>query len=483
MPDLIEFEISAIEKRNLTKETCEKWKYGIGFFNGKPVHVANYCNNQGRIIAQKLRFSDKTFRWVGDTSRIGLYGAHLWRDSGKMVTVVEGEIDALSVSQSFNLKWPVVSIPNGAKSAAKVIAENIDWLENFDSVVLCFDHDPQGRAAAIEAAQMLSPGKAKIVSSLPEKDANDCVMSNRVKDLVDAIYSAKSFRPDGVIPGEEIWDKIISTGSEPQIEYPWAGLNDKLMGMRGGELVTLTAGTGTGKSSVTRELAYYLLNQGERVGYIALEESCERTAEHIMGLYMNIPPFRWHQHDISNETKKESFDATVGSGRMVLYDHWGSIDPSNLLNRIRYMAKAMDCKFIFLDHLSIVVSALESGDERRMIDNTMTRLRSLVEETGVHLVLVSHLRRPEGKSHEEGGNTSLAQLRGSHAIAQLSDAVIGCERDQQNEEESNRLVLRVLKNRYAGLTGIAGTLEYDDRTGRLTEFFGEEAVRVPGINA
>ena len=286
-----------------------------------------------------------------------------------------------------------------------------------------------------------------------------------------------------MIPGEEIWDKIISTGSEPQIEYPWVGLNDKLMGMRGGELVTLTAGTGTGKSSVTRELAYYLLNQGERVGYIALEESCERTAEHIMGLYMNIHPFRWHQHDISNETKKESFDATVGSGRMVLYDHWGSIDPSNLLNRIRYMAKAMDCKFIFLDHLSIVVSALESGDERRMIDNTMTRLRSLVEETGVHLVLVSHLRRPEGKSHEEGGNTSLAQLRGSHAIAQLSDAVIGCERDQQNEEESNRLVLRVPKNRYAGLTGIAGTLEYDDRTGRLTEFFGEEAVRVPGINA
>ena len=130
-----------------------------------------------------------------------------------------------------------------------------------------------------------------------------------------------------------------------------------------------------------------------------------------------------------------------------------------------------------------MVSALESGDERRMIDNTMTRLRSLVEETGIHLVVVSHLRRPDGRSHEEGGNTSLAQLRGSHAIAQLSDAVIGCERNQQDESTANRLQLRVLKNRYAGLTGVAQTLEYDDKNGRLTEWIAEEVVEVPGINA
>ena len=128
-----------------------------------------------------------------------------------------------------------------------------------------------------------------------------------------------------------------------------------------------------------------------------------------------------------------------------------------------------------------MVSALEAGDERRMIDNVMTKLRSLVEETGIHLILVSHLRRPDGRSHEEGGATSLAQLRGSHAIAQLSDSVIGCERNQQDDSTANRLVLRVLKNRYSGHTGIATTLDYDAPTGRLNEWFAPEMVDVPGV--
>jgi hypothetical protein len=66
------------------------------------------------------------------------------------------------------------------------------------------------------------------------------------------------------------------------------------------------------------------------------------------------------------------------------------------------------------------------GDERRMIDATMTRLRSLVERTGIALFLVSHLKRTSSDvNHEEGARVTLGQLRGSAAISQLSDSVIG----------------------------------------------------------
>jgi len=98
----------------------------------------------------------------------------------------------------------------------------------------------------------------------------------------------------------------------------------------------------------------------------------------------------------------------------------------------------------------------------------MTMLRTLVEETGIGLFVVSHLKRPEGKGHEEGAKTSLSQLRGSHAIAQLSDMVISMERDQQSDNP-NLTTLRVLKNRFSGDTGEAGYLLYDKETGRLTE--------------
>ena len=115
---------------------------------------------------------------------------------------------------------------------------------------------------------------------------------------------------------------------------------------------------------------------------------------------------------------------------------------------------------------------LTEGDERRGIDMLMNRLRSLVEETGVGMILVSHLRRAQGdKGHEKGVEVSLSHLKGSQGIAQLSDCVIALERNQQalDPEQANTTKVRVLKSRYTGDTGLACSLKYDINTGRLHE--------------
>jgi len=466
--DLIEIDYIPLTKRGLSIETCKKWGYGSGSFKGTPVQVANYRDNKGVLRAQKLRDAKKSFRWLGDPKSINLFGEHLWETNGKRVVVCEGEIDALSVSQILDNKWPVVSIPNGAASAPKAITKSLEWLETFQEIVLCFDQDEAGRAAANACAPLISPGKCKIVHGLPEKDPNDCIIKGKHKELNQALWEAKTFRPDGVVSGNELWDHIIKQDSGWSVEYPWAGFNTSLLGMRGGELVTLTAGTGIGKSSVCRELCYQLIKDGHKVGYIALEESVKKTAECLMALHLNVP--YTNLGSIPEDARKQAFDEVLGNGNIVLYDHWGSQDPARLLGQVRYMCKSLGCQFIFIDHLSILVSALEEGDERRMIDNTMTKLRSLVEETGSHCVLVSHLKRPDGRGHEEGATTSLSQLRGSHAIAQLSDAVIGCERNQQDQLEARNTTIRVLKNRFSGTTGVCATLEYNPSTGRLVEY-------------
>jgi twinkle protein len=126
--------------------------------------------------------------------------------------------------------------------------------------------------------------------------------------------------------------------------------------------------------------------------------------------------------------------------------------------------------------VSIIVSAQESGDERKAIDEIMTKLRMLVQETGISLFVVSHLKRPNDKGHEEGAATTLAQLRGSGSIAQLSDVVIGLERNGQHPEiiERNTTHVRVLKNRFSGLTGKACRLFYSRMTGRMDEMPPEE---------
>ena len=139
------------------------------------------------------------------------------------------------------------------------------------------------------------------------------------------------------------------------------------------------------------------------------------------------------------------------------------------MNRIRYMVQSLDCKTIILDHISIVVSGIAEGDERRLIDNTMTQLRKLVEELGCALFLVSHLRRPEGKGHEDGVQVSSHISEVVTSLATLADCVIAFERNQQDEINRNVMRCRVLKNRFSGDTGIACNLIYNKETGRLSE--------------
>ncbi len=458
---------SPLSKRKISESTCRFYDYKVGTYGTDPAHFAQYYDLDGKPAGSKVRLPQKRFLWIGQQP--GTFFAQHRFNSGKMLIVTEGEIDALSYAETHGCRWPTVSLPNGAQSATSVFKRNLEWLGQFEKVVLMFDQDDPGMKAANDCAVLLPPGKAYI-ATLPEKDASEVLTKGNPDDLQRAVFAAKEFIPGGLVKGEDLWDLVSTVPEVTSIPYPWLSMQRKTRGLRLGELTTVTAGTGIGKSQVCREIAYQYSQQGWKIGYFALEESVRKTALSFMALHLGIPLFNLEENyaDFSDETLKSAFDSAVGSGNLVLFDHFGSLQSDRLVNKIRYAIKALDCKIIFLDHLSIVVSEFADSFERTAIDTTMTKLRSMVEETGCAMILVSHLRRSDGRPHEEGGQVSLAQLRGSHSIAQLSDICIGLERSQQADgDESNLTHIRVLKNRYSGETGPSGYIRYDPPTGRM----------------
>jgi twinkle protein len=171
------------------------------------------------------------------------------------------------------------------------------------------------------------------------------------------------------------------------------------------------------------------------------------------------------------------FDKVFSNDRVFIHAHFGANDIDAIFAKLRYLIVGCDCKWVVVDHLHMLVSSMLDGDERKAIDSIMHRLRSMVEETGAGIILVSHLRRIEGnKGHENGISVSLSHLRGSNSIAQLSDCVIALERNQQSDDdlESRTTKLRILKSRYTGDVGMACSLVYDKETGRLAEYEDSE---------
>ena len=463
----------AIPDRKIEIETCQKYHVTVGFnkFN-KEVHLYPYYNKEGKHIANKVRVvEDKTFHSEGDGKKTELFGQKFFKEGGKYITITEGEIDCLSAYQMMGSKWPVLSVKNGAASAANEIKYNLDYLNTFDTIVICFDSDEQGRKASKEVANLLEPGTCKIMY-MALKDANEYLKAGQVQDFVKDFWNAKTYTPEGIVYGPDIAHLLLEDKEVKSLAYPWDGLNDLTYGMRMGELVLITAGSGIGKSSVMRELVHYIIKETDnKIGCLFLEESVTKTGLGILSVeaskkfHINDPKSK----DWTVEDKKKALTALNDLDQVIFWNHFGNSSLANLMTRVRYMAKGLDCKYIVIDHISMII--YDTLNERKAIDDIMVKLRVLVQELGIHMIVVSHLSRPQGTGHEEGASISLNQLRGSHSLAQLPDMIYALERNTQalNEAERNRTLIRVLKNRFSGESGPAVLLQWSKDTGRLTE--------------
>jgi|TARA_R100000541_G_scaffold22575_1_gene32516 twinkle protein len=474
----------ALTDRKISQATAKKYSVkAVQDLKGQVIkHFYPYYNGH-ELSATKCRNSlTKDFFVQGSYNETGLFGQQLFK-SGKYVTITEGECDAMAAYELLGSKWAVVSIKRGAQGAVRDIKESLEFFDDFENVIVAFDNDKAGKEAAVKVARLFKPGKARILT-LPNgfKDPNDMLKSNRHKDFVESWWASKVYTPSGVINVTEQREKFHNREKKQSVPYPYEGLNKKLYGLRQGELVTLTGGTGLGKSSVTREIEHWLVKQTQdNVGIIALEEDWRRTIDGILSIEANARLYIDQEREkFSKEELDKMFDMLYdgeNKNRVWVHSHFGTNDIDDIFTKLRFMIIGCDCKWVVVDHLHMLVSAVHEGDERRAIDSIMTRLRSLVEETGAGIILVSHLRRVDGnKGHENGIEVSLSHLRGSNSIGQLSDCVIALERNQQSDDpdEARTTRLRILKSRYTGDVGMAARVIYDAETGRLSELTDED---------
>lgn len=463
--DLLHGDYRDLTKRGIREDTCRKFGYKVGTKNGKTVQLAPYRDKNGKLVAQKLRFADKDegMPWVGKARKASqLFGQHLWGSGGRRIVITEGEIDALSVSQLQDNKWPVVSLINGADGVKKDLARNAGWLETFDEIVLMFDMDDVGRAAVEEAALVLQPGKVK-VAELPLKDANDMLKAGKGAEVIRAIWNARPYRPDGI---KEVDDLIEEACAPVQwgTPWPWETLTNATYGIRPTELYAFGGGVGCGKTEVFKELIDHLtMTVGEPVGVIFLEEPPRHTLKVLAGKIANkrfhVPGVEYDQTELRAALEKLR-------GKVYLYDHFGAKDWDVVKAQIAFMAQAIGLKHIFLDHLTALVAGVE--DERRALDKIMEELASLAQRLNVSLYFISHLSTPKGTPHEEGGRVHEKDFTGSRAIARWSHFMFGIERNKQ--EPNTPTCFRILKDRYTGDgNGVTFGLRWSRDTGRLEE--------------
>lgn len=495
--------IKGIVSRGLTQSTCREWDYQVRQNpRGEIEHLAYYRDEHGHVVGCKLRNvgldgQSKEFSWVG-SAKGNLYGRHKWSSGGKMLTILEGEIDTLTVSQCYAHKYPVVGVPNGAHEAAKAVAKNLEFINTFDKVIFGFDMDAQGRDACVECAKLLPPGKA-FIAKWSGKDPNEMLIAGNSEGITKAVWNAEPYRPDGVIDARTLTAQCLDpvvTG----IPWPWEFMTRWTYGRRPEELYVFGAGTGIGKTDLLAEIIACTISGATKDGHVkaftpegfgifAYEAGAATTKKAIAGKLagrrFHIPPEEesgtgWTDEDL--RAAMDLMDTTLWDrgGKLFINDSKGAADWDAVVERMRYLHHAEGVTNFLVDPLSALVT--DADDERKAIDKMVLEAAQLTVELRSKIYIASHLARPAlGDSHEEGGHVRLNQFRGSNAIGMFSNFVFGMERNQQTEDamERSTATVRVVKDRFTGNSiGRTAQIIYDALSGSydvpLTKFLGDE---------
>lgn len=463
-----------------TRQTLGVFQASYGSKTRETVQVYPIYAN-GKLVGQKLRTAAKEFpvlkaEDMPPLAECDLFGRHFYGDRfDRRVIIMEGEEDAIAGAQVVDFKTAVVSLTAGASAARRNLQANWQWLDRFNDIVLMFDNDEAGQKAVAECQDLFAIGKLRTARMPTFKDASEALQKKDPGAVETAIYSATTYRPRGIVNAADCRADISGTKiSKKGWDYPWACLNAKTWGIRPGEVVYHVSGTGMGKTSGFYEISKKLVDQGVKVGHLHFEDTRADVQLGIMSIHAN----RRLGLNPLDPAEMEALHAKVfGERKVELFDpeaaEW-AIDA--IMGYVRYMAKALDCKVIFIDPISFIAAGLDlNEDERRALDKASRDVAALTKELQVSLHVSHHLARPkDGPAHEEGAPISLNQVRGSGGIANFASIVLAWEGDLQGPAPNLRR-LRILKNRPIGAqhAGLSGVLSYDDSTGRYTEFDGE----------
>lgn len=463
-----EFTHQYLEYRGFQKRTLEFYRVTTRInAEGRPVAIVYPYTEE----ASKVRGLPKQFFAEGKMKDADLFGWQRFSaGQAKAITITEGEDDALAAYEMLGSKYPVVSV-SGASAAKRDCTRRFEYLNSFERIYLCFDNDDPGRKAATEVASLFDFNKVYNVRLTKHKDAQAYHEAKEWKEFTSIWWSAKRFVPEGIISSFEEIDAIIDAEIiRGSATYPFPTLQRMTYGPRQGEVVLLTAFSGIGKTEIIRAIEYHLLKTTEdNIGLIHLEEEKERTVKGLVGYELGRP-VHLPDSNISKEDVKGSYRALVGrDDRLHLYSHFGSDDPDSILSAVRFLAANCACKYIFLDHITMVVTGSDTEDERKKLDYISTRLAMMVRELDFTLFMVSHVN-DDGKT------------RGSRNIQLVADLHLQLDRDPHAADHNDRhkTYLNIRKNRFASMTGAAGVLKFNPNTFIVKE---EEDLGLPPLEA
>lgn len=473
--------IEGIPERGISKSTAERFGVRTEFDKDRdPAAHLFPVTKKGEItgyIRRALGVPKKqAWSTIGDVSSDSDLLGRAQSKGGKRVWITEGGYDMLSAYQSLKAcamkrgyrgEPQVTSLALGCgmhgANAKQQVAHNAEWLETFAEVHIVFDDDEAGHEAVHEVALVLP--EIKNIKLEGSNDVNDLLLAEgeqRVNQML--MFGGKEYEPGSLIYTGLPMDRLLAPLKPGVFIDACPQFMAMLNGFREREMTIVLAPPKAGKTTICKLFQYELARLGQCTYGCYLEEDIVKTQQSMLALHagVHLPSFRMNPK-IADSKMLEEGKALLDSGNLMFFDdRVGGLRAGSVVANFEWAA-IRGAKYIFLDHLSFVFSGEKDGNERKGIDNLLTELASFVKRTGVHVIVVAHIRRDSARTPPKNADGSIqfpywldvkeTDGRGSGAFEQVAWNLVGIDKEITESGARGRIRLSVLLNREWDKTG------------------------------
>lgn len=450
--------------------------------------VFNYYDTNDVLCLVKYRPSRKIDKSKGDLKAWCQKDADtmplLWNmnriNTTQPLLLIEGEGDCMSAIEAGYLN--TVSVCFGAGNYTW-IEKNFDWLEQFDTIIICSDNDEAGEKMRKECVYRLGSWRCKVVNvpKYVERDGKKI----RIKDLNEVLYYMGKDKVMEIItqasdmPVESVVDySDISSVDLDAIDGIKTGFKDidrKLMKIFFGTFNILTGVNGSGKSSFLSQLVCQTVEQGHSVWYYSGELpnfQCRGWLDYIFAGQRNIIQKNVGDTDfwkVTNEARKAMNNAY--KERMFIYKDGKSHKVPDLLESMVECIRKFGVKLIVVDNLTSVNLECNENNKYNKQEEFVVQLIDLAKKYNVAVILVVHPHKIETMRR-----LTKMDVQGISAIIDLAHRIISLYRVTDEDKKGipkkngdgwykppikSDVMVDILKDRMLGFEGSSVGLFYD----------------------
>ena len=397
--------------------------------------------------------------------------------------ICEGEPDCLSAIEAGFKN--AVSVPLGS-SNLHWIDENLEWLDQFESIIICADNDDAGVKMQKECVPRLGSWRTKVVDipAVPigntgrvTKDLNEILYVCGKDKVLELILDAK----DSPVPSVADLSDVEPTEYE-DVDGVTTGLkaiDDELMRLFFGTLTIVSGQPGSGKSSLLTQLACNSLDNdiGTWLFSGELPNGVEKSwFNYIFAGPRNITDAisrRGNPYKRISTTTLAEINKTY-KGRWHIYrdDYDNTLD--KLIASMTDTVRKYGARCLILDNF-MCIDTETSEEELRSQTDTIKKLIEFAKKYQVAVILVCHPRKMDA-----GTNVGIYDIAGTSNIVNLAHRTIGLRRVTDAERENAAkysekrrqllkydVIVTIVKDRMFGRQNIDVGLYYDPASRRF----------------